>query len=424
MKTDFGILTMLFLMLCSCKRNFEAPVPDTTWALFQSPSAVPLQAFTRQKMEGVYSLSDHENAFGAAAAARWSYTANGPDTVYHLSLFCEKQVSYFILEGRRLDTAILLNGYWRKMQTTETGKARFIITQTNGAGHLLSSAPAAAADSIIMEGSYGLGESFPAKPLRLQYLRPLYRTTPLEIVAHRGGGSTADLLPASENSVEIIRLAAPFGATGIEVDVRLTSDGVPILYHDATLNERLIQKNGLLGPIENYSYAQLNSLVRLKNSEKIPTLRQALETVLYQTPLRFVWMDTKFSGSMHVLRSLQLEYQQKAAALGRQLEITIGIPDETVLTNFLALPDHQNIPSVCELSVADVARANSPIWAPRWTLGLQNPEVEKIHAEGKRAFVWTLDIPPNVYQFMHEGRFDGILSNYPSIVAYYYYVRQ
>jgi glycerophosphoryl diester phosphodiesterase len=115
---------------------------------------------------------------------------------------------------------------------------------------------------------------------------------------------------------------------------------------------------------------------------------------------------------------------QEAAAIGRQLEITIGIPDQQVLNNFLALPDHNNIPSVCELTPDDVVAANSRIWAPRWTLGLQNEQVQQVHAQGRRAFVWTLDVPQNVFEYMNQGEFDGILSNYPSIVAYYYYAKQ
>ncbi len=417
-------IPIVLAALVSCKRNFEAPVPNTSWDLFESPAAGSLNTSTRQKMEGVYTISIGGDVFGPATAAKWTYTATGADTVYHLSLFCEKQVAYFILEGKRLDTSVLLNGYWRKMQNTETGKARLTISKTNGAVHLLENTPFNGSDSIIMEGSFGTGENVPDRPIRLKYTRPLYKARPLEIVAHRGGGSTADLLPASENSVEMIRLASRFGATGIEVDVRLTSDGVPIIYHDATLNERLIQKNGLLGPIENYSYAQLSTLVRLKNGERIPTLVQALETIVYQTPLQYVWLDTKFSGSMQMLRALQLEYQQKAAAIGRMLEIDIGLPDEDVVNNFLKLPGYQNIPSVCELTLEDVAKTNARIWAPRWTLGLQSEEVQQMHAQGRRAFVWTLDIPANVYEFMQQGAFDGILSNYPSIVAYYYYAKQ
>jgi glycerophosphoryl diester phosphodiesterase len=419
---NYIFIVLSCLIFLSCKRDFEAPVPDTSWDLFESSSAT-LHTYTRQALEGIYDIQDGVNTFGTLAAAKWSYVIENNDTTYHLSFFCEKQVSYFICEGKRLDSSILLNGYWRKMVNTETGKIRLMIKPAGGARQLLNAIPINTGDSIIISGNYGSGENIPDQPIRLKYLRPLYNAKPLQIVAHRGGGSTADLLPASENSVNMIKLASRFGATGIEIDVRKTSDGEFILFHDATLNERLIQKNGLIGPIENYSYAQLSSLVRLKEGEKIPTLREALQTVVYNTPLEYVWLDTKFNGPLENLRSIQSEFMQKAAALGRKLEITIGIPDRTVLGNFLSLPGYQNTPSVCELDPADVEKANSRIWAPRFTLGLQNETVEQIHAQGRRAFVWTLDVPQNVYEYMTQGKFDGILSNYPSIVAYYYYVQ-
>ena len=421
--TRYVLIIISFSIFTSCKRDFEAPVPDTGWDLFDSPAAVLLNNGTRQKMEGMYTIEEGADVFGAQTAAKWSYTVSASDTTYHLSLFCEKQVSYFILEGKRLDSSILLNGYWRKMVNTETGKARFTISKANGAGQLLDGAPLNQLDHVLIAGTFGNGENTPDQPISLNYQRRLYNATHLEIVAHRGGGSTADLLPASENSTAMIQLASRFGATGIEIDVRMTSDGVPVLFHDATLNERLIQKNGLLGPVENYSYAQLNALVRLKNNEQIPTLVEALETVVYKTPLRYVWLDTKFKGSIQKVRDLQVEYMQKAAAIGRVLEINIGIPDQEVLNNFLSLPGYQNIPSVCELNTEDVVKVNARIWAPRWTLGLQNEEVENMHAQGRRVFVWTLDVPENISEYMTQGRFNGILSNYPSIVAYYYYAQ-
>lgn len=219
-------------------------------------------------------------------------------------------------------------------------------------------------------------------------------------------------------------MASRFGATGIEIDVRFTSDGVPILFHDATLNERQIQKNGMIGPIEKYSYAQLNSLVRLIKGERIPTLREALDAVLYSTPLKYVWLDTKFTGSMQKELDIQLEYLQKAAAMGRDLNISIGIPDEDVQNNFLKLPNYKNLASVCELTPEDVVKTNAKIWAPRWTLGLQKDEVAKMHAAGRKAFVWTLDVPENIKIYFNQGQFDGILSNYPSSVAFYYYAKQ
>jgi glycerophosphoryl diester phosphodiesterase len=180
----------------------------------------------------------------------------------------------------------------------------------------------------------------------------------------------------------------------------------------------------MIGPIKNYSYAQLEGLVRLTKGEHIPTLRAALDAILYNTPLKYVWLDTKFDGPMDQLRSMQVEYQQKAAAIGRTLEITIGIPDEAVQHNFVKMAGYKNIPSVNELTTEDVAITNSTIWAPRWTLGFQPAKVNQMHAEGRRVFVWTLDVPENIQSYFNDGNFDGILSNYPSSVAYYYYAKQ
>ncbi|RYY00460.1 MAG: glycerophosphodiester phosphodiesterase, partial [Gammaproteobacteria bacterium] len=393
------------------------------WDIFNSASAKPFSGFTRSKMEGVYTLEAGGQDFGPSTAAKWSYTANGLDTVYHLSFFLERASAYFICEGRQLDSAILLNGYWRRMTTTETGKVRLTIAKGSGGKQLLSTSPFnPLTDSIVITGVYSNGDNNPDLPIQLRYTKPLNKAKPFQILAHRGGGRSADLLPASENSVEMIRLASQFGATGIEIDVRLTKDGVPILFHDATLNERVSQQNGLLGPIENYTYAQLSTLVRLPNGERIPTLQQALQTVVYNTPLQFVWMDTKVHGSLEFLRNIQAEYLAKAAAINRNVEIVIGIPDEEVLKNFKLLANYQTIPSLVELKAQDVRDINAKVWAPQWTLGLQDQETSLMASEGRRVFTWTLDVAENVEEYMRKGNFNGILSNYPSIVAYYYYV--
>ncbi|MBT6139373.1 MAG: glycerophosphodiester phosphodiesterase [Rhodospirillaceae bacterium] len=50
------------------------------------------------------------------------------------------------------------------------------------------------------------------------------------IIAHRGASAFAP-----ENTFAALRAAARLGATWVEVDVKLTSDGVAILHHDAVL---------------------------------------------------------------------------------------------------------------------------------------------------------------------------------------------
>ena len=51
------------------------------------------------------------------------------------------------------------------------------------------------------------------------------------IIAHRCGGALAP-----ENSLEGLRIAARLGCKGVEFDVMLSADGVPLLIHDETLD--------------------------------------------------------------------------------------------------------------------------------------------------------------------------------------------
>ena len=51
------------------------------------------------------------------------------------------------------------------------------------------------------------------------------------VVAHRGASSTHP-----ENTVAAFDAAVASGADVVELDVRLTSDGVPVVLHDANLS--------------------------------------------------------------------------------------------------------------------------------------------------------------------------------------------
>ena len=60
------------------------------------------------------------------------------------------------------------------------------------------------------------------------------------IIAHRGGGALAP-----ENTLAGLRIAARMDCRGVEFDVALTADGVPILMHDETL-ERTTNGTGFV----------------------------------------------------------------------------------------------------------------------------------------------------------------------------------
>lgn len=68
---------------------------------------------------------------------------------------------------------------------------------------------------------------------------------------------------------------------GIELDVRRSSDGQPVVFHDETL-DRL---TGESGPVARRSAAQLGQVVLSGSADTIPTLRQVLAEVAGRAPV-------------------------------------------------------------------------------------------------------------------------------------------
>jgi glycerophosphoryl diester phosphodiesterase len=95
------------------------------------------------------------------------------------------------------------------------------------------------------------------------------------VAAHRGAH-----LVAPENSIAAIEGAIAIGADVIEIDARVTADGVVVLMHD----DEVARTTGGEGTISGQSWAVLSRL-RLRDAQgrptdqPIPTLAQALATV-------------------------------------------------------------------------------------------------------------------------------------------------
>jgi glycerophosphoryl diester phosphodiesterase len=119
-------------------------------------------------------------------------------------------------------------------------------------------------------------------------MRPLFpgreRDRPI-FVAHRGASDRA-----LENSPAAFALAVSDGADMIEFDVRLSSDGVPVVFHDDRTGRTA---KGNLAVARTPS-ARLRT-VRLKNGEKLPFLADVLEIVGGIVPVN---IESKASGGI------------------------------------------------------------------------------------------------------------------------------
>lgn len=133
----------------------------------------------------------------------------------------------------------------------------------------------------------------------------------LEYIAHRGLSS---LRP--ENTLSAFSAAVENLAKGIECDVQLSADGVPIILHDATLNRTTNGKGKVRASI-------LSALKQLDAGswfspefagETIPTLQEVLE-LLQPTPLKLYaeiketkfWSDADIEKLLKMIASLDWE---------------------------------------------------------------------------------------------------------------------
>lgn len=114
---------------------------------------------------------------------------------------------------------------------------------------------------------------------------PLLDDESLAAVAHRGCWQNAP-----ENSIAALRSCEVRGIRIVEIDVRLTKDGIPVLMHDGTVDRTTTGT----GPVSDLTLLQLQQLALLNRDgsdpsdvtdEAIPTLADVLELATAETVL-------------------------------------------------------------------------------------------------------------------------------------------
>ena len=96
--------------------------------------------------------------------------------------------------------------------------------------------------------------------------------------AHRGYHDGNVAIP--ENSLASFQAAIDAGY-GIELDIQLSSDKVPMVFHDADL----LRTCGVEGNVWDFTCAQLQEMKLFDTEQTIPTLAEALELIDGQVPV-------------------------------------------------------------------------------------------------------------------------------------------
>jgi glycerophosphoryl diester phosphodiesterase len=209
-----------------------------------------------------------------------------------------------------------------------------------------------------------------------------------------------------------------FGASAVEVDVRVTRDGVPVLFHDETMSPRLVRGPYCHGTLADLPLEHLRANCTLEYGEKVPTLDEALATAVGDTELAAVWLDAKVPDAVEPTLALMAKYREIARVKGRALRLIIGLADEEILGTYRALPAEKKGTCLVELETSDVIAAGCQAWGPRWTRGPMRDEVARVQALGIRVYFWTLDEEEFVDLFVQEAHPNGVLSDRAGLVLH------
>jgi glycerophosphoryl diester phosphodiesterase len=210
-------------------------------------------------------------------------------------------------------------------------------------------------------------------------------------VAHRG-----DPYRFRENTIDSLRSALEQGADAVEIDVRLTRDGVPVLLHDTTL-KRLWERDR---PLAVLSAAEVRGLTE----DGVPTLAEALAV----TEGSRVMIDLPGSLDTRAVRRV-LDVVRECSA---QERVYYCAQAPAMLAVRAADPSAEI--ALTWKSVAPPRPAVLAAVRPRWlnyrfTL-VDRRLVARVHRDGHLLSVWTPDTRRSMRRLLDAG-VDSITTN-------------
>jgi glycerophosphoryl diester phosphodiesterase len=236
------------------------------------------------------------------------------------------------------------------------------------------------------------------------------------VVAHRGASSTHP-----ENTLASFEAALSLGAPLVEMDVRLTADGVPVILHDPDV----ARTTGGRGSVHELTFERLRSLNAGTPAvpQFVPTLREALELVSGRGG---VALEIKnLPGESAFQQDGEAIVEAAAAELERTgfdgpvlvlsfnprsiAEVRRQVPGCT--TGFLVV---DALPIELALEHAVEGGHDAVLPSAHALMASGTDPVERAHEAGLLVGTWTVDDPDRFRGFLERG-VDAIATNDPAM---------
>lgn len=232
-----------------------------------------------------------------------------------------------------------------------------------------------------------------------------------EVFAHRGASGYAP-----ENTLEAFLLAIEQGADGIELDVQLSKDGVPVVIHDETVD----RVTGQSGFVKDFTLQELKEMVVLRErfakyrDARIPTLREVLDAVRSSG----IAVNIELKTGIYWYP----EIEKKVAAIVEET----GMKDRVIYSSF----NHYSVQKLKSIVPdAETAYLFSDVilrvddYAAKSGVDGLHPAVYHVKmaeflseylASGLKTRVWTVNERADMQQLIDAG-VTAVITNYPDI---------
>lgn len=250
--------------------------------------------------------------------------------------------------------------------------------------------------------------------------RPVERLVwpPLNI-AHRGASGEAP-----ENTLAAFALALRQQAGGIEFDVQLSSDGVPVVIHDPYLS-RTTSGRGWVNEHRSSALRRLDAgswfnrrfpeKARARYAgAKIPLLAEALAWVRQQGLPAFV----EIKQGRRPYAAIEAKVLEEVERAGVEGLVTLISFDFQTLCRVRQLDSRMALGLDASRSLLALRRVRSLAGRavlPHWAIASRR-FIRRAHQQSIRVIPWTVDQPARMRRKIAEG-VDGLVTNYPARLA-------
>ncbi len=244
------------------------------------------------------------------------------------------------------------------------------------------------------------------------------------IIAHRGASAVAP-----ENTMWAFHEALAVGADGIECDIRLSKDLVPMVIHDADLRRTGLREEKIseltsaeLSQIEVGTWFNLRFRKKAKReftSEKVPTLTELFELMRQNDKLIYVEMKCEDDNECRIAKSVAEVIQSfnfasriivKSFEHPSIVEMKRLLPEIRTAALFRPKPSRLLNPS--NRLVKPTLEADADELSIHYSLATKRA-IEKAHLADLPTVIWTADHPVWIKRALKLG-IHAIITNNPA----------